>query len=828
MAVEARSGRRDPHRTQPCRYPLQAVRTIFKLMVTLAIGALGLIVAIVAVSPAAHAFLTAGSAGGPSDVLALGDLPERSQVFDATGKLIYTFHAEENRDPVIYSEVPPGVINAVLDTEDATFFQHHGVNPGATARALFSNASAGGIKQGGSTITQQLVKNTLLTNERTVNRKFKEAVLAVRLEGELSKQQILERYLNTVYFGNGAYGIKAAAEVYFGVDVKALTRIQGALLAGLIRNPDGYDPFRFPDRCKARRDFVLDRMAANGHLTKAQAEDAKHVPMPTKKGVVTPAPDGQDSYFVEEVKQRLLNEPSLGDSPQARYNAVFRGGLKIYATLDPALEAKAKQAIQDVLPDNHGTWTSVLVSVDTKTGAVRSLIGGPGFDRSQYRIATEGPGRQPGSSFKPVVLAAALKEGYSVASQVNGFTPCTFPNPGAPNPVYTAHNDEGSAGYIMSLSDAMAFSVNCAYLRLGIDVGLDKVVEMGKQLGITTPLVPRLSMSIGTEEVRPIDMAGVYATFANDGVHHKPYVVDHVIDRTGKLIFKGGDAGTPVLSPAKAHEELIALKSVVTTPGATGAAAALPDREVAGKTGTAENTSNAWFDGVTPQLTTVVWMGSPVDNASMKLVGGYTANGNYQYPREVFGGTYPAMIWQEYMAKAMASQNPIPFPPADLGDLGNILIVKDPAGSCNGTALGCWPGSGFGFDYAGPGSPVNGPPPGNGFPGNGNGNGQGHGYGGGTSGGSSGGGGGGGGGGGRTYSPPARTAPRQPRRSSPPATSGSGGTGTGGTGSGGGATGGGGSTSGGGGATGGGAGAGGSGGSGGGTGGGAGGTPPTR
>lgn len=654
------------------------MRTLVKLLLTLGIAAAGLIAAAVALAPAAHALLTAGSAGGPTDVLKLAQLHETSQVFDDRGDLLATFHGDQNRVPVRYSQVPKGVVDAVVDTEDSKFWYHHGVNVWATARALFSNGKAGGVVQGGSTITQQLVKNTLLTDQRTLTRKMKEAVLAVRLEDELSKQQIMERYLNAVYFGNGAYGIGTAAQTYFGEPVEKLTRVQGALLAGLIQDPNGYDPIRYPAQATARRAFVLQRMVALGDMTKAAAAAAADAPVPTKvtKSLAPPA-DGQDGYFIEEVKQRLLGDPDLGSTAQARFNAVFNGGLKIYTTLDPQLEEDARQAVADQLPDENGTWTSALVSVDSKTGAVRALVGGPGFDMSQYRIATEGPGRQPGSSFKPIVLAAALKEGYNVNAGVDGNTPCYFANPGSTP--YVAHNDEGGASGYMNLTYAMAQSVNCAYIRLGLAVGLDKVVAMGKALGVTTPLSPYISMSIGSEEVRPIDMAGVYATFADNGVHHTPFLVDRVVDRNGKVILRGGDKGTQVLSPDKAHEELVALRAVVTE--GTGTGAALPDRPAYGKTGTAENFDNAWFDGVTPQLTTVVWMGSPIGNVPMTNVCGTTATGSSVCPGDVFGASIPVPIWQEYMRLALTGQAPLDFPPPNPDDMGDIMTVKDPPGS---------------------------------------------------------------------------------------------------------------------------------------------------
>ena len=256
------------------------MRTLVKLILTLAVGAAGLVVAVVALAPAARAMFTAGSSGGTTDVLKLAELPETSNVYDDQGNLIATFHADQNRVPVTFSQVPSSVVAAVVDTEDAKFWVHHGVNVWATARALFSNGKNGGVLQGGSTITQQLVKNTLLTDQRTLTRKLKEAVLAIRLESKLSKQQIMERYLNTVYLGNGAYGIGAAAQVYFDEPVEKLTPAQGALLAGLIQDPSGYDPIQHPDLARSRRSFVLNEMVAHGDMTRATASLDKLAPIP--------------------------------------------------------------------------------------------------------------------------------------------------------------------------------------------------------------------------------------------------------------------------------------------------------------------------------------------------------------------------------------------------------------------------------------------------------------------------------------------------------------------------------------------------------------------
>jgi penicillin-binding protein 1A len=662
-----------------------------KLLVTLVLATAGLVAAGVALVAAGHTFVDAGSAGGKTNVLTLAPLSETSNVYDDQGNLIAQFHGDQNRIPVTYAQIPTGVVAAVVDTEDQKFWYHHGVDIWATARALFSNGKAGGVLQGGSTITQQLVKNTLLTDQRTLTRKIKEAVLAVRLEDELTKQQIMERYLNTVYFGNGAYGIGTAAQLYFNEPVEQLTRVQGALLAGLIQDPNGYDPIQHPDLAKDRRNFVLERMVANKDMTQAEATAADSAPVPSHvTASQAPPVDGQTGYFVEEVKQRLLDDPDLGSTAQARYNSVFNGGLKIYTTLDPRMEADAEQAVADHLPDEDGKWTSALVSVDSKTGAVRALVGGPGYNLSQYRIATEGPGRQPGSSFKPIVLAAALKEGYSIYAGVDGSSPCSFKNPGSAT--YVAHNAEGGEGGYMNLLRATANSINCAFIRLGIDVGLDKVVSMAQQLGITTPLTPLESMSIGSEEVLPIDMAGVYDTFADNGVHHTPYLVQKIVDRNGNVIATGGDSGTQVLSPNKVNEELVALRAVLTY--GTAAGDDLSGRPGWGKTGTAENYDNAWFDGFTPQLTTVVWMGSPIGNVPMDNVCGKTLSGRDVCPGTVFGATIPAPIWKEYMDLALAGQPVLTYPAPSPNDMGNIFSVKNPPGSYSGGSYGYYGGSG--------------------------------------------------------------------------------------------------------------------------------------
>ena len=625
------------------------------LVVVALVGALAA-VSVVLLGFAATSALRAGSVA-PVGEIDLNPLSQRSVVLANDGSLLAVLHREENRKSVPLAEVPQVVIDTVLAVEDAAFFEHGGMNLRATARALVSNVSAGDVVQGGSTVTQQLVKNALLTPQQDLSRKIEEAVLALRLEDQMSKEDILERYLNTVYFGNGAYGVQAAAEVYYGVGASELGRAEAALLAGLIRNPIGYDPFVYPEVAEDRRDTVLDRLVVVGDLDERAAAGIRREPVPTERRNLDLLPKPKD-YFVEEVTQRLLKDSRLGDDNAARYNALFKGGLTIKTTLDPRLQGLAEEAVASVVPDPTGPFTASVVSVDPANGAVRALVGGRGFETDKFNIATQGTGQQPGSSFKPFVLAAAIEQGISPASSIDGRGPCLIPNPGGTPDPYEVENFEGSAGGVVSLADATRNSVNCAYARLGLIVGLDKVAKTAEKLGITTPLpADRPSMSLGSLEVLPIDMAGAYATFAADGVHHDPYLVEEVLGRDGTRLFGGPSEGEQVISPDTARLTTAVLERVVS--GGTATRARFADRRpAAGKTGTTSDYADAWFVGYTPQLSTAVWMGSPEGNVEMRNVGGV----------RVTGGSYPARIWQAFMGPALGDLPVVPFP--DAPDVG--------------------------------------------------------------------------------------------------------------------------------------------------------------
>jgi len=621
-----------------------------RFAVSVVAGGLGLALGVVLLFIQARAMLGAGKVGDSESIGALGEDAQNSLVYDKDGNLLAVLHAEENRSPVLLSQVPQHVVNAVIDVEDDRFWSHGGINLAATVRALVTNVQAGEVRQGGSTITQQLVKNALLTPEKNVGRKVREAVLAVRLEDEMSKREILERYLNIVYFGNGAYGLQAAAETYFNTSVEKLTLGQATLLAGIIRNPVGYDPIRRPAAAASRRSFALDRMVALGDLTPGQADLVRQDPLPNQ--VFTPLPPPND-YFVEEVKQRLLDDTRLGETAQERYNALFKGGLRIYTTLDPRLQRLAEEHRSKVLPQRitRNEFTSALATVEPSSGYVRALVAGDDFGTEQYNLATQGK-RQPGSSFKVVVLLAALDAGFSPNDTIDGSSPCTLRVPGFD--VYKPGNYEGSAGGTMSLTDATAKSVNCAYARLGVAVGLDKVVDMAVRLGIPRDRLDTFpSISLGAEEVTPLEMAAAYAAIANDGVFHPPTFVQQVADRRGRVIFEGPGRGQRAFSAQTARQAIKVMRNVVDR--GTGTAARLPRRPAAGKTGTSQNFENAWFVGFTPQLSTSVWMGSPIGNVPMTNVGG----------RNVTGGSYPATIWGRFMAASLDDEPVVKFQEPD-------------------------------------------------------------------------------------------------------------------------------------------------------------------
>jgi penicillin-binding protein 1A len=647
------------------------VRRLLRLVLIALVGAALIAGAVMTISATGNGIATHLVSAEPIPLAPLTQAPEDgSTVYAADGKTVLAvFHASATRKPVTLSNMTPVLIKAVLDTEDERYYLHGGFDIPSTLRALVSDSSTSGGLQGGSTITQQLVKQVYLTSQRKLSRKIKEAVIADRLQKMYTKDQILETYLNTIYLGNGAYGVEAAANAYFDEGANQVTLPQAALLAGLIQDPNGYDPIQDPSAARTRRAEVLSRMVHYHDITQAQADAANATPLPTTVTTPLTANDQIDDYYVQEVETQLLSENSpLGGNYAERYNALFEGGLKIYTDLDPNLQALAEQKVAQDTPANTRGFEEAMVVIDPSTGKVRAMVGGSGFNQSKFDVITQGT-RQPGSGFKLFTLLAALDQGYSVFDTVDAQSPCAIDFPTDHDLLKSpAHNDEGPGGGVVSVVDATAESLNCGFIRIAHEVGLANVIAMAHRLGITEQLPLFPSIVIGSNAVHPIEMAAAYATVAADGIYHTPSYIDHIVDRTGATIYTGGDPGHRVLSTQVAREAEIALRAVVTS--GTGVAAELPNRQVAGKTGTTENADDAWFNGFVPQLEATVWMGSPVGETSMTHVGAY-----YQ----VYGGDYPAQTWHDFMAAALAAVPPVPFLQPDYSQLPPSQYITSPS-----------------------------------------------------------------------------------------------------------------------------------------------------
>lgn len=653
-----------------------------------ATGAL-LAVTVVVISPQLHSIATANSSVADEiDLNALSSYAVRSDVLASDGHLLTTLHADQNRRPIPLAQVPQPVVDAVLAVEDADFYQHKGVNARAVVRALTQNVSAGAVRQGGSTITQQLVKTALLNSNRDIGRKSKEVVLAFRLEQQVSKDQILETYLNTVYFGAGAYGVQAAAEIYWGEDASKLSYPEGAMLAALISNPESYDPTLHPDSALKQRALALQRLVVVNKITQQQAIDLGHTPLPVRRcgandqnkpvscGDVA-VPQGQD-YFTEEVKQELLDDPRLGATKAERFVAVFGGGLTITTTLDRVAQVEAQQARDSTLPANTKSITAAMVAVEPSTGAVRALVGGPGFDKFQYDIATgrgappEYFGRQTGSSFKAFTLLTAMEQGNLPFDQIGGGG--AFPNPGGtPNP-YTI---SGGGGTLTSVTQA---SSNGAFVRLELTVGIPRVLNMAQRLGLTvTATTAEPSLTLGVKNSTPLQMASAYAAIPNGGIYHKPYFVERVEDRQGNVLIEHSPDGRRAFSSATACNVTQILQANVQAGTATRAR--LDKQEAAGKTGTTENNTDAWFVGYTPYLTTAVWMGVPQGSIPMGSFGGFS---------QIFGGTIPALIWRNFNDRYHAGRDAIDFATCDRADRAPQAVTGEGPlgrGGINGLAI---------------------------------------------------------------------------------------------------------------------------------------------
>ncbi len=666
------------------------------------------------------AFLGANSAYGTFEDLAdewvpdtramelnLPDLSRVSRVYAASGEVLAELHDGRNSEPIPYDEVPEVMVNAILAAEDAKFFEHEGVDFSAIASAAIDNIIYD-TTRGGSTITQQVVKNAFVGNEITIRRKINEAFVAAELERRFPKERVLEFYMNSVYFGSGAYGVKAASEEFFDKDLDGLQIHEAAALAVLVRNPSLYNPRRRPEITLERRDDVIAQMREEGWITEAQARYAINQPL----GVVdTPPRRGEADHVVAEVRRELLNNPEfafLGDTNEERKKAIFGcpaddtaceggGGLQILTTIDLGLQQEANRVLQEWLPllpyeenfnacasvfpdfeenqDYYATYaethsckpTGAIAMVDNHTGAVKVMASGLDFEFSQFDLAVQGR-RNPGSSFKPIGLAAALEQGITMGNRYAGTSPIEIECPFICSPngsnIWTVSNASGSSTGVISVEEATYRSVNAVYAQISLDTGPENVVDMARRMGITeAALDPVLSIVLGSSAVSPLEMASAYSNFATNGLHADDYIVARIVNHEGEVIYERDSEAVQVADPAIFAAARRALVKVPT--GSGTAPRANIGRTQGGKTGTHQSYLDAWFVGFTPEYSTAVWVGYEAEQIPLRNV---VIHGQ-QYSR-VFGGSVPAPIWAEFMTTVTEDLPETQFPaePANIED----------------------------------------------------------------------------------------------------------------------------------------------------------------
>lgn len=586
------------------------------------IAIIAIIIFIVMITGAGLGFLTASIHTMPT---LQGELrpAASSQIFDAKGKLITTVHSVENRLPVSLTKIPKDLQNAFIAAEDARFYQHIGIDPRGILRAVWSNISDRGVSEGGSTITQQLARNALLSQERTLKRKIQEAFLALQIEQKYSKDEILEMYMNQIYFGQGAYGVQAASQIYFGKKVEDLTLAEAAMIAGLPQSPNYYSPRNNMKAAKERQATVLDQMVKYGYIDQAAAVQAKAKEIK----LASPAASNRASYFIDYILQQMIDKYGA--------DAVYKEGMMIYTSLDLDMQAAAERAMKQ-LPTSYTEKSGIkqpqgaLVAIEPQTGHIKAMVGGRGNDQFNRAVQAE---RQPGSAFKPFVYLAAIESGMSAATRIDDKA-ISFGS-------WSPSNYDGRFHGTVSMRTALEQSYNVVAVKLANHVGVDKPLYYAQQMGISTLVMSgrtndrNLAMSLGglTRGVTPLEIASAFGVLANHGVRVEPVSILKVIDRTGKVLEQATPKEKQVVSEKSAYILTDMMKGVLTR--GTGGAANI-GRPAAGKTGTTSENKDAWFVGFTPDLTASVWIGN--DNEG-NLPG-------------ITGGDVPAEIWQTFMAEA--------------------------------------------------------------------------------------------------------------------------------------------------------------------------------
>ncbi|HEX5583969.1 PBP1A family penicillin-binding protein [Gaiella sp.] len=567
-------------------------------------------------------------------------------------RVLAILRGDESRVLVPSDQIAPIMKQAIVAVEDKRFYEHKGVDVHAILRALWADVRSQSVVEGGSTITQQYVQNAYSRNKDTLARKVREAALAWQLSQRWSKDRILTAYLNTIYFGNGAYGILQAARTYFDRSASELTLPEAALLAGLPRSPTFYDPVQHPAAARERRAYVLQLLFEQGRITKAERRKANAAPLPRPEDVRLPGTHGPAAYFVNYVTDQLVSHYG---SPEQ----VFGGGLEVTTTIDLDLQEKARQAVEEILKDPSGP-AAALVAIDPRTGAVKAMFGGTNYRRSQFNLATQAE-RQPGSSFKPIVLASAFRNGIAPSTEFVS-KPVKID---AGDRIWSVSNYEGSYLGQIDLRQAMVASDNSVYAQLTQVVGPKKIVRTAHALGIQSKLPAYFAIGLGSVAVNPLDMTRAYATIANDGkrvdgslLGDLPRVVASVRSRRNGKVKQNAPMDRAVLPPAQAETLTSILEDVVDQ--GTGRRAEIYGREVAGKTGTTDDYGDAWFVGYTPELAVAVWVGYPDALRPMRTE---------FHGEPVSGGTLPAEIWRAFMTRALGdapaeSFTPAPYLPA--------------------------------------------------------------------------------------------------------------------------------------------------------------------
>ena len=563
---------------------------------------------------------------------------ETTYIYDINGGLIARLHGDVNREVVTLDRISPHLKRSVLAMEDAYFYTHKGIDPSGIGRAILANFNAGGTVEGGSTLTQQLVKNLFLSNERSLNRKVAEAVLAMRVEQVFTKEQILEMYLNQVFWGKNTNGAETASQNYFGKSAADLTLGEAAMLAGTIQAPSVFNPVDNYSESKKRQGLVLDRLLELGWATQSEVKAAKAQKITIRKqGISYEA--SRVPYVSQAVTAEL--EEKFGR------DVVLQGGLRVQTTIDLKMQRIAEEVAAEGHKDlvDRGAYADQLslVAVDPRTGFVKALVGGVGdFDKNQYNRAVLAR-RQLGSSFKPFVYYLAFASGNYTPDSTIDDSPMTIPDGDEP---YAPRNYDNKFSGPISIRQAIAVSRNIPAIKLGLEFGNENVVALCRKLGINSPILPVVSLPLGAADVTPMEVAGAYAVFASGGYKSKTTLIARVTDRNGNLVLDNTPKPELILDPIAVSYLTDALRGVVTNGTATEAQMS-DGRPVAGKTGTTSDFRDAWFVGYVPQLSVAIWIGND-DYSPM-------ANG-------VTGGVYVVPIWRKFMERALAGQPIEQFP----------------------------------------------------------------------------------------------------------------------------------------------------------------------